>query len=176
MSVHHRPVELVGVEVLGQSTSSAFYVKRYLQVPFSAFRFWPKGALRDVCRLRTLPALAHLVGYLLALLEGLESAACYPRVVHEDVFAAIIWRDETEALLVGKPLDRSLGHVLKNPAFLSLGFSARDGALLMLPGSAPAASKPVATAFAIYSTEEGRTGGSGEDARPCHVPEFPRTL
>ncbi len=33
MSVHHRPVELVGVEVLGQSTSSAtFHVKRYSQV------------------------------------------------------------------------------------------------------------------------------------------------
>ena len=82
----------------------------------------PLEPLETFCRLRTLPALAHLVGYLLALLEGLKSAACYPRVVHEDVFAAVFQRDEALALLVGKPLDRSLRHVLKNPAFLSLGF------------------------------------------------------
>src|SRR5215216_6334688 len=88
-----------------------------------------KGALRDIYRLQTLPALGHLVGYLLALFEGLKSAACYPRVVHEHIFAAIFWRDEAKALFVGKPLDRSLGHVLKDPAFLSLGFSVRDRAL-----------------------------------------------
>jgi hypothetical protein len=44
--------------------------------------------------------------------------------------------------------------VLKDPAFLSLGFSARNGALLMLPGSAPAASKPVATAASIIVEEK----------------------
>src|SRR5215208_4544335 len=119
MSVHHRPVEVVGVKVFGQSTSSAFYVKRYLQVLSSAFRFWPKGALGDVCRLQTLPALGHLVGYLLALFERLKSAACYPRVVHEHVFAAVLWSDEAKALLVGKPLDRSLGHGPRTLPFFS---------------------------------------------------------
>jgi hypothetical protein len=65
MSVHHRPVEVIGVKVFGQSTSSAFYVKRYLQVLSSAFRLWPKGALGDIYRLQTLPALGHFVGNLL---------------------------------------------------------------------------------------------------------------
>ena len=129
MSVHHRPVEVVGVKVFGQSTTSAFYIKGYPQVLYSFSGVWPKGVLRDICRLQTLPALGHLVGYLLALSEGLKSAACYPRMVHEDIFAAIFWRDEAIALFVRKSLDRSLGHVLKNPAFLFLGFSARDRAL-----------------------------------------------
>src|SRR5215218_11396066 len=97
MSVHHRPVEVVGVKMFGQSTSSTFYVKRYLQVFCSSFRVWPKGALRDIYRLQTFPALGHLVGYLLALFEGLKSAACYPRVVHEHVFATILWSDEAIA-------------------------------------------------------------------------------
>jgi hypothetical protein len=176
MSIHHRPVEVVGVEVLGQSTTSAFYIKRYSQVLCGCSRLWSAVVLRDIRRLQTLPALGHLVGYLLALLEGLKSAACYPRVVHERIFATIFWRDEAKALLGVEPLDGSLGQCTEDPAFLSLGFSARNGALLILPGSAPAASKPVATAFAIYSTEEERTGGSGEDTRPCDVPEFPRTL
>src|SRR5215217_5133699 len=76
-----------------------------------------KGALRDIRRLQTLPALGHLVGYLLALLEGLKCAACYPRVVHEHIFATIFWRDEAKALLVVEPLDRSLGHMTKTPPF-----------------------------------------------------------
>src|SRR5215213_8129700 len=108
MSVHHRPVEVVGIEVLSQCLSSAFYIERHPQVLFSAFRLCSAGALRDIRRLRTPPALGQLVGYLLALLEGLKPAACYPRVVHEDVFATIFRRDEAVALLVGKPLDRPL--------------------------------------------------------------------
>src|SRR3712207_6994961 len=106
MSVHHRPVELVGVEVLGQSTSSAFHVKRYSQVLRGSSRLWSAGALRDIYRLQTLPALGHLVGYLLALVEGLKSAARYACVVHEHIFATIFWRDKAEALLVAEPLDR----------------------------------------------------------------------
>src|SRR5215203_4582096 len=120
MSVHHRPVEVVGVKMFGQSTSSTFYVKRYLQVFCSSFNVWPKGALRDVHRLQTFPALGHLVGYLLALVEGLKSAACYPRVVHEHIFATIFWRDEAIALLFVEPLDHSLGHVPKTPPFFPL--------------------------------------------------------
>src|SRR3712207_6493017 len=127
MSIHHRPVELVGVEVLGQSTSSASYVKRHPQVLCSPSRLWSDGALRGIYRLQTLPASGHLVGYLLALVEGLKSAARYARVVHEHILATIFWGDEAEALLVAEPLDRSLGHVLKNPTFLSFRFlSARD--------------------------------------------------
>ena len=114
MSVHHRPVEVVGVKVLGQSTSSAFYVKRYSQVLCgSSSRLWSTGALRDIYRLQTLPALGHLVGHLLALVEGPKSAACYARVVHEHLFATIFWGDEAKALLVVEPLDRSLGYVPK---------------------------------------------------------------
>src|SRR5215213_7749101 len=85
----------------------------------SAFRLWSEEALRDIYRLQTLPALGHLVGCLLALFEGLKSAACYPRVVHEHVFATILWSDEAKALLIGKPLDRSLGHVPKTLPFFS---------------------------------------------------------
>src|SRR3712207_2881556 len=92
-------VELVGVEVLGQSTSSAFYVKRYPQVLCSPSRLWSDGALRDIYRLQTLPASGHLVGHLLALVEGLKSAARYACVVHEHILATIFWGDEAEALL-----------------------------------------------------------------------------
>src|SRR5215207_4264204 len=119
MSIHHRPVEVVGVKVFGKSTSSTFYVKRYLQVFCSAFRLWSEGALRDIYRLQTFPALGHLVGHLLALFEGFKSAACYPRVVHEHIFATILWSDEAKALLVGKPLDRSLGHLPRTLPFFS---------------------------------------------------------
>src|SRR5215213_9269187 len=126
MRFHHRPVELVGVEVLGQSTSSAFYVERYPQVLRGPSRLWSDEALRDIYRLQTFPALGHLVGHLLALVEEPKSAASYARVVHEDIFTTIFWGDEAIALLFVEPLDRSLGHVLKNPTFLSLGFSARD--------------------------------------------------
>src|SRR5215212_4547626 len=159
MSIHHRPVEVVGVEALGQSTTSAFYIKRHLQVLCGSSRLWSVGALRDICRLQTLPALGHLVGYLLALLEGLKSAACYPRVVHEHIFAAIFWRDEAKALLVVEPLDRSLGHVLKDPAFLSVRFLCKgQRPILMLPGSAPAALKSVATAASIIVEEQEELG------------------
>src|SRR5215213_9409465 len=116
-------------------------------------------ASRDICRLQTLPALGHLVGYLLALFEGLKSAACYPRVVHEHVFATIFWRDEAKALLVVEPLDRSLGHVLKDPAFLSVRFLCKgQRPILMLPGSAPAALKSVATAASIIVEEQEELG------------------
>src|SRR5215211_6094342 len=141
MSVHHRPVEVVGVKVLGQSTSSAFYVKRHPQVLSSAFRLWSEEALRDIYRLQTFPALGHLVGYLLALFEGLKSAACYPRVVHEHVFATILWSDEAKALLVVEPLDRSLGHVPRTPRFF----------LRFLCKGQTACIKSVATAAPIYS-------------------------
>ncbi len=51
MSVHHRPVEVVGVKVLGQSTSSTFYVKRYPQVLCGFVGVWPEGALSPTASL-----------------------------------------------------------------------------------------------------------------------------
>jgi len=94
-------------------------------------------------------------------------------VVHEHVFAAVIWCDEAKALLVGKPLDRSLGHVPLNPAFLFLGFSARDEALLiMLAGCAPAALKPIATAASIIVVEKEELGALEKTPVPFMSPGF----
>jgi hypothetical protein len=45
----------------------------------------------------------------LAFFEGLEPAACYPAVVHEEVFASVVGLYEAVALLVVEPLNRSLG-------------------------------------------------------------------
>src|ERR687890_95638 len=66
----------------------------------------------DVLRLHALPALRRLVGDLLAFFKRLESAATYPAVVHEEVFATLIRGDKAVALLVVEPLHRSLGHML----------------------------------------------------------------
>src|ERR687890_1389924 len=71
----------------------------------------------DVLRLHALLAAGRLVGDLGALLEGFEPAATYTAVVHEEVFASVVWLDEAVALLAVEPLDRSWGHVPK-PAFL----------------------------------------------------------
>src|SRR5919107_91752 len=75
------------------------------------------GSLRggDAVRLHALLTLGRLVGYLGALVEGLEALACYARVVHEEVLATLVRGDEAVALLVGKPLYRSLGHVWSPP-------------------------------------------------------------
>jgi hypothetical protein len=64
----------------------------------------------DVPRLHALLAAGRLVGDFLAFFERLESAATYPAVMHEEVFAPIIRGDEAVAFLVVEPLDRSLGH------------------------------------------------------------------
>src|SRR5918994_886364 len=67
----------------------------------------------DVLGLHALVALGRLIGDLLALFEGPEPAACYPAIVHEEVFASVVGLDEAVALLAVEPLDRSLGHVPK---------------------------------------------------------------
>src|SRR5918998_5819858 len=67
--------------------------------------------------LQAFPALGHLVGHLVAFLEGLEPVPGYARVVHEDVLAPIIRAYKAVALLVAEPLDRSFwGHAFA-PAF-----------------------------------------------------------
>jgi hypothetical protein len=71
--------------------------------------------------LHTPSASDRLVSHLLAFFEGLEATACYARVVHEEVFASIIWRNKAIAFVAVEPLNCSLGHVLKL-VFLSLGF------------------------------------------------------
>ena len=63
----------------------------------------------DVLCLHALLAPGRLVGDLLAFFEGLEPAACYPAVVHEEVFASVVGLYEAVALLVVEPLNRSLG-------------------------------------------------------------------
>jgi hypothetical protein len=54
--------------------------------------------------------------------------------VHEEILTPVVGRDEAVALLVGKPLYRSLGHMLE-PTFLSWGSIATKKPLL-LPGAA----------------------------------------
>src|SRR5215204_3916134 len=83
------------------------------------FKASPASALRNVLCLQTPPATDYFVSNLLTFVEGLKAAARYACVVHEDIFAAIVWGDKAEALLAVEPLDRSLRHVLKL-AFLSL--------------------------------------------------------
>src|ERR671921_563911 len=76
----------------------------------------------DVLRLHALPALRRLVGDLLAFFKRLESAATYPTVMHEEVFATLIRGDKAVALILVEPLDCSLGHILK-PTFLYSGLA-----------------------------------------------------
>src|ERR687890_78640 len=95
------------------------------------------GSLRggDAVRLHALLTLGRLVGYLGALVEGLEALACYARVVHEEVLATLVRGDEAVALLVGKPLYRSLGHVW-SPPFVFLGLQRNKKPPLWLKGGA----------------------------------------
>src|SRR5215208_3716256 len=132
---NHRLVKLVGVEVLGKHAGSCFYLHRYRQgVP--SFRASPATrALRNVLCLHTSSALDRLVSYLLAFFEGLEATSGYARVVHEEVFASIIRRNKAIAFLAVKPLNCSLGHVLKL-IFLSLGLFTTKRPPLSLPGGA----------------------------------------
>jgi hypothetical protein len=72
----------------------------------------------DVLRLQAFPALRYLIGDLIPFVESLEPIACYPSMVHEEIFSFIVRLDEAVALVLVEPLHRSLGHVLKTPAFL----------------------------------------------------------
>src|SRR5918995_1366569 len=70
----------------------------------------------NVLRLHALTPLGRFVRHLGAFVEGLEALARYARVVHEEVLTPVVRGDEAVALLVTKPLNRSLGHILE-PAF-----------------------------------------------------------
>jgi hypothetical protein len=65
--------------------------------------------------LRRLEALGRFLDLVLdglALLEALESLHLHRGEVHENVFAALVVGDETEALVVVEPLDLAGGHNL----------------------------------------------------------------
>src|SRR4051794_41325059 len=64
----------------------------------------------DVLRLRALRALRDVELDLLVLVEGLVALRLDGRVVHEDVVAAVLLRNEAEALLGVEPLDGALSH------------------------------------------------------------------
>src|ERR1044072_9714351 len=64
----------------------------------------------DVLRLRALGALRDVELDLLVLVEGLVALRLDGRVVHEDVVAAVLLRNEAEALLGVEPLHGALSH------------------------------------------------------------------
>src|SRR3954469_8760244 len=64
---------------------------------------------------RALLALLLVVAHLRALGERLEAAALDRGVVDEEVLAALIGRDEAEALVVVEPLDGSCCHLFFPP-------------------------------------------------------------
>src|SRR4051794_5105015 len=65
----------------------------------------------DVLRLRALGALRDVERHLLVFLQRLEAAALDRREVREEVLAAVVGRDEAEALGIVEPLDGTCAHV-----------------------------------------------------------------
>src|SRR3954453_13928318 len=73
---------------------------------------WKRSALeeRDVDGLRALVARLGVIRDLRALGEGAEAVRVDAGVVHEEVLAPLVGRDEAEALVVVEPLNDSGGH------------------------------------------------------------------
>src|SRR2546421_6185722 len=72
----------------------------------------PGGLERlDVRGRRALGALLGVVAHLGALGQRLEAAALDRVVVHEQILAVVIRRDESVALVVAEPLHGSCGHL-----------------------------------------------------------------
>src|SRR3712207_434997 len=94
--------------------------------PIGAYRALALSSLGDVLGLRTLLALAYLVGDLLSLLKVPEPAALYSGEVHEEVLAPVVGGYEPVALILAEPLNSSLGHAFA-PTFLSRGPTAGPG-------------------------------------------------
>src|SRR6478609_9615832 len=69
----------------------------------------------DVLRLRALRALGDVELDLLVLVQRLVAVGLDGRVVHEDVVAAVLLRNEAETLLGVEPLHGALSHVLGTP-------------------------------------------------------------
>src|SRR5215218_1715701 len=111
---------------------------------------------RDVIRLHALLALGSLVRDLGTLIEALEAVAGYTRVVHEEIITALVGGDEAVALLVGKPLYCSLGHIW-SPPFVFLGLHCNKNAAPLVEGGSSFTIKPTSsTAFLLYH-EQGRS-------------------
>src|SRR5437764_11871668 len=72
----------------------------------------------DVQGRRALGALFGVVTHLRALGQRLEAAALDRVVVHEQVLAVVIRRDESEALVVAEPLHGSCGHLGPPPGYV----------------------------------------------------------
>src|SRR5207249_7012208 len=66
----------------------------------------------DVLRLRALAALRDVELHPLVLLQAAEAGGRDGREVGEHVSAAVVGRDETEALVCVEPFHRTGGHVL----------------------------------------------------------------
>src|SRR6187551_3042492 len=75
----------------------------------------------DVLRLGALGALGDVELNLLVLVEGLVALRLNRRVVHEDVVAAVLLRNEAETLLGVEPLHGALSHVLCTPVIGTRG-------------------------------------------------------
>src|SRR6478736_2332148 len=69
----------------------------------------------NVLRLGTLGALRDVELDLLVLVEGLVALRLNRGVVHEDVVAAVLLRNEAETLLGVEPLHGALSHLLVTP-------------------------------------------------------------
>src|SRR3569833_275770 len=69
----------------------------------------------NVLRLRALGALRDVELDLLVLVQGLVALRLDGRVVHEDVVAAVLLRNEAETLLGVEPLNGALSHAGKSP-------------------------------------------------------------
>src|SRR6476660_6889181 len=83
-------------------------------------QIWNRSSLSrseraDVLRLRTLRALGDVELDLLVLVQRLVAVGLDGRVVHEDVVAAVLLRNEAETLLGVEPLHGALSHVLGTP-------------------------------------------------------------
>src|SRR3954454_17400788 len=70
---------------------------------------------RDVDGLRALVAVLGVVGDPRTLSEGPEAVRVDARVVDEEVLAALVRRDEAEALLVAEPLHGASWHMSRIP-------------------------------------------------------------
>src|SRR3954453_3198079 len=77
-----------------------------------ASRRWSESDGTNVLRLGALGTLGDVELDLLVLVQRLVAVGLDRRVVHEDVVAAVLLRDEAETLLGVEPLDSALSHAV----------------------------------------------------------------
>jgi hypothetical protein len=87
-----------------------------IETPPHALSAAALGDRADVRRLRALLPLARLELDLRALNEALEALAVDAAVVDEEVFAALVGRDEAVPIVVVEPLDDSCCRCTRLPA------------------------------------------------------------